>query len=73
MQKFRILTYLTELPKFNYDRLRNGNVLGIWKFDNNNTNKNNVSSRWEPLPLPRVQKYPPFGNSVYESVCQKQL
>ena len=38
------------VTEVNYDWLRNGKVLGIWKADNKNpnpnNNKNNVCSRW---------------------------
>ena len=47
-----------------YDRLRNGKVLVLFKFDNNknsNNNKNNVGSRWRPVPGAGSNKVAPFG------------
>jgi len=34
--------------KFNCDRLWNGKVLGNWKSDTKNSNKNNIGSDWGP-------------------------
>ena len=42
--------------KFNYVRLRNGKVLGIWKSDDKYLNKNNnVRSRWDLFPGTQIQ------------------
>jgi len=47
------------VPKFNYYRLRNGKVLGIWKSDNNKNH--NVRSIWGPVSGSENGKYTVSG------------
>jgi len=55
--------------KFNYDRMRNGKVLGNRKY--NNDNKNNVRSYRGPVSGPKIG-WEPYVAPPNENVLERQ-
>jgi len=59
--------------KIHYDRLRNGKVLVLWKFDNNNNpnknNKNYVRGHWRPVPGQKRRQFTLNGICRMRGIC----